>query len=69
MKTSAIGRAAADAAGELIIFTRFTSCLRNHCLQSSLYIEQRGKPAEDELSSWGQVQSMMTIVVDLYILF
>jgi hypothetical protein len=23
--------------------------------QSCLYVQQRGKPAEDELSSWGQV--------------
>lgn len=61
LKTSAIGRAAADAAGELMICTRFTSCLRNHCLQNSLYIEQRGKPAEDELSSWGQVHCMILI--------
>jgi hypothetical protein len=26
-------------------------------LQSSLFVEQRGKPAEDELSAWGQVHS------------
>ena len=26
------------------------------CLQTQLFVEQRGKPAEDELSAWGQVR-------------